>query len=226
MIRLNTDRPLIFEHAARGLSRQSWIALTAASWGFFLYLLLPAVGSFVVAGVQHIGNPASLFAFVNDSLFGALTAYGKLGGGTLALALGITSLDRIVRHKPMVIDTDADPINRHAPTALIVPDPAERFDAQALVAMRSAQRLIAHHDPTGQLVAVTLLARRDSGLNELTVDFGAAASEKLQANLEDRLPGLSDALPVESHGSRSPDCAVRSDYPKPRLKRAARKSGR
>lgn len=220
MIRMNTDRPLIFEQGARGLSRQSWIALTAASWGFFLYLLLPAVSSFVVAGVQHIGNPGSLFAFVNESLFGALTAYGKLGGGTLALALGVTSLDRIVRHRPVVILTDASAIKSGRESARVAPDPVERFDAQALVAMRATQRLIAHHDPSGQLVAVTLLARLDAGLGEITVDLAQSVS------VAGHRPALFGALPVESRDNRSPDCAARSDYPKVRSKRAARKTGK
>jgi hypothetical protein len=211
MIRLDSNRPLIFEHAARGVSRQSWIALTAASWGCFLYLLLPAVGSFVVAGLQHLGNPMSLLAYLNDTMFSALTAYGKLSGGTLALALGVTSLDRIIRHKPLklTIDQSSGAAGKKGIDALASLPP---FNTEALSAMRATQRLIAHHDAAGQLLAVTLLA--------------APASEHVVISAADPRLALSGASLAETRDSHSPGCAERSDYPKARSKRAARKSGK
>ncbi len=232
MIRLDSDRPLIFEYAARGVSRQSWIALTAASWGCFLYLLLPAVGSFVVAGIQHLGNPMSLLAYLNDTLFSALTAYGKLSGGTLALALGVTSLDRIVRHKPLQVTIDPSPSvtgkhSTYAPPALVP------FDTEALSALRATQRMIAHHDAAGQLVAVTLLARAQPGRGEpgravpgFEPMASSIATEHVSISAADLRPALSGASLAETRDSHSLGCAGRSDYPKARSKRAARKSGK
>jgi hypothetical protein len=185
MIRLQSARPLIFESAGSGFSRRGWLAMTLASWGFFLYLLMPAVGSFVLTGVAHLRDPSGLFAFLNDALFSALNSYGKLTGGTLALALGITSLDRLVRYRPVTVEVEApmdeDVLAQLAevklkrvnglPAGATPCDPladgadAIGFDAPALGAMRTSQRLLAHHDSQGQLIAVTVFANSNSNLN-------------------------------------------------------------
>lgn len=212
---------LIFEDRAvqTPSARILWSLLTLALWLGFLAVLVPPARDLIACTIEAVASLASRRT-PWDGVARLDPGHGEhamhLAMGMMSLLLSGFTLPRAL--SPRAEAAQAEAIHAEAPQAdagrqrAPMSEAVPGFLPDHLTAIRQARRMVVHHDATGHVRAITLLADEDAGI-DAGIDVGtgeAAGSER--AGLADETSATQG--PTEAEGEADvlgtsayvPDC--------------------